>query len=721
MEERNQMKKRMRTSDRIVMAILLAGLVLATWTSGGTAEETGKKDTESNVQQLEEIVVKDEGGAPGLDFKQSETVIEVEDFPVIGPPGNITDYLKTQAIVDFRGETDLAPNSDTITMRGFESGRFVTALDGLTVQKTGGRKGTHIVDYSLLSAMPIEKIEIIAGPHSALYDSKSIGGVINVVTQAPERRDTYKPDLKLSTSYGSYNTQNHQARIQGAADLVTYGLSAQNNSTDGFLRNNDTEIENYSGQVGLVLPYEGFVSLSGTWSEIDREATVNNTGDFYDSEYPEVTDALFDPYQEPTWDKDAYAYRVNFMQKLPVGKLTAGAYLSKEDRDRAYFTYVDSKDPSKGLNYTSSYTLWRQEGAKIEDEYKWSDRQITTVGFDMAKLYDGDKDDQDDRVHKKALYFQHQWYILPSLDTKLGLRHEDVDIWVSGTAAIAGYGDWVHRRWSQAVPKSYTTWNMGDMAPWLRDTSLSLGVSRIWHAPDSHGEYNPQGRPAGVWLDPEHGMGYDFVLNRRLWRDISVAFDYSYYIIKDYIATNSSYAQYSGGSAGPLRYSDYKINLEEVRRNGVELNLGGHIVDNLSFYLTYAWQDFENQGDEPAGKTELDNQAEHRVSAGLRYELTEKTAMMLDYYYQSAEEIEVSELIDDSDPLNPVYDWRQVDNPSYNLFHLAFEQKLFDQMWYFQDARLQLYIKNLFDEEYYDASGYQSTDRTYGAVFSVDM
>ena len=70
----------------------------------------------------------------------------------------------------------------------------------------------------------------------------------------------------------------------------------------------------------------------------------------------------------------------------------------------------------------------------------------------------------------------------------------------------------------------------------------------------------------------------------------------------------------------------------------------------------------------------------------MRYELTEKSALMLDYYYQSAEELEVSDLIDDSDPENTIYDWRQVENPSYNLFHLTFEQKFFDEMWYFRNA-----------------------------------
>lgn len=718
------MKKETHVINRMAMIILLAGMVLMLWTPSGMAVEIIDQEAareQEKVKQLEDIVVTGKGGAPGLEYSPSETVIDVEDFPIVGAPGNIQDLLKTQAIIDFRGETDLVPNSDTLNMRGFSSSRFVMAVDGLTVQKTGGRKGSHIVDYSLLSPLPIEKIEIMAGPHSALYDSKSIGGVVNVITEAPKRRDSLKPDVKLSTSYGSYDTENHRFSMQGAVDMVTYGLGAQKNSTDGYLRNNKTDMETYSGSLGLLLPFEGYVNVSASRSDIDRQATVTNTGDDYDSDYPEVEDSLFEPYQDPTWDKEAWSYRLNYLQNLPIGRLTLGAYKSKEDRDRAYYTWIDEDNPSLGKEYNSSYTCWRQEGGKIQDEYQWTDNHTSTIGFNLAKLYDGE--DEDKRVRKKGTYLQHQWKITSSLDVKLGLRHENVKIWVSNsqTSGIPNKDYWIEREWNQLVPKSYTTWKMDALAPWLRNTSLSLGISKIWHAPDSHGEYNPQGKPAGAWLDPEHGMGYDLVLNRRLWRDIALMLDYSFYTIEDYIVSNRSYAQYSGGSAGNLRYSDYKINLDEVYRHGVELNLGGHLIDDLSFYLTYAWQKFDNQGDEPAGKTELDDQAEHRVTAGVRYQLFEKTALMLDYSYQSKETQEVSELIDDSDPDNPIYDYRQVDNPAYNLFDLGLEQTLFKSKGPFRDARLQFYIKNLFDEEYYDARGYPATDRTYGVSFSVGI
>lgn len=683
-------------------------------TESETAEqaEQAPGSGEASVEKLEDVVVTGKRGTPGLETRPSKTIIEVDDFSVIGPTSNIQDLLKTQAIIDFRGATDLVPDSDTLTMRGFDSKRFVVAVDGLTVQKTGGRKGSHIVDYSLLSSLPIEKIEIIAGPHSALFDSKSIGGVVNVMTRPPKRRDTLKPDAKLSASYGSYDTQNYKLNLNGAVHMVTYGVGVNKNTTDGYLRNTKTDIETYSGALGLLLPYEGYINVSSTISDIDRQAAVTNTEADYDSDYPEVKKASFDPWQDPTWDKETWAYRLDYLQNLPIGRLSLGAYNSKEDRKRAYYDYIDEDDPSLGMELKSMYTRWRQKGGKLQDDYQWSENHASTLGVDYVKLYDGE--DMDERVEKTGAYFQHQWNITSYLDTKLGVRYEDVTIWVSNSQrpdrGITYLGPWIERKWEGWIPKSYTTLKMDPLAGWLRDTSLSLGISKIWHAPDSHGDYNPQGRPTGAWLEPEHGMGYDLVLNRRLWRDISLMVDYSFYRIKDYIASNSSFAEEHD-------ISDYKINLEEVHRHGVELSLGGHLLDDLSFYLTWAWQKYDNQGDELAGKGALDDQAENRVTAGLRYQLFDSTAVKLDYYHQSEESLQEHDNI--GTDKDPVYVFWEVDNPAYNLFHFAVEQTLFRDKWHMKDARLQFYIKNLFDEEYYDSRAYPATDRTFGVTLNA--
>jgi outer membrane receptor protein involved in Fe transport len=714
----------------LAVVVLFVGAVLMAWPSMGMAADAAEQEEnrapEKEIQHLQDVTVKEKAGAPGLEQSPTETVIDVDRFTTIGVPTSVLDVLKTQAAVDFRGETNLDPGVDSVYLNGFDATRFVTAIDGLTVQKTGGRKSSNIVDYALLPTFLIDKIEILPGPHSATYDSKSIGGVLNMITKRPERHDSLKPDARLTTSYGSYNTQNHELTVQGGVSAFTYDIAYRKYLTDGYLRNNETGIDTLFGRIGVVLPGDGFVAFSASYSDVDRQPPVLNPGQTltdpdgvnsdYDGDYPTVTESSWSPLQKPTWNGTSKAYRLNAEQSTPIGRLSLGAYTSRDNRVRAYEEWVNSHNHALGTYHTEMDTDWWQEGGKLQDEIKWSDRHVTTVGFDLAKLYDdGVNDEKTERINKKGGFVQHKWQILPSVDLRVGLRYEDVKIYVtnSGTNSIPGREPIIPRQWSQMMPKSFTTWRMDGLASWLRDTSLSAGISKIWRAPDYHGDYNPQGRPAGAWLEPEHGVGYDLVLDRRLWRDVALKLDYAFYDIKDYIVSNSSHAIYSGASAGSLRFSDYKINLEEVHRHGVNLELGGHLTHDLSFYLTYAWQKFYNQGDEPSGEESLSQRAENRVGTGLRYDLFEKTTLMLDYYYQDDE---VAETYDEA---RDEYIEAQID--AYSVVDIGVQQKLFDHLGILQNGALSFYMKNLLDEKYTTTSGYPATDRTVGVSFSVRM
>jgi len=696
---------------------LLALLLL-----GGGAPAAAADEPAEQPQQLEDIVVEDKAGAPGIEQTPAGTVIDLEDFKTIGPQTSILDTLKTRAIVDFRGADTLDPGIDSIFLRGFSSKRFVTAIDGLTVQKTGGRKSSNIVDFALLPTFLIKEVEILPGPHSALYDSKSIGGVVNMVSEKPRRHETLKPDVTLTASYGSYATQDYLAEAQGAVQDFTYDLAYRRYLTDGYLRHSETDIETLYGRVGYLLPADGLVTLSLSGTDTDRESPVNNPGELFgdfDSDYPRVEGSPFDEFQDPTWDGESHAWRMNWEQPSPIGVLTLGAFYSKERRNRSFLENPGDTERSE-LD-----TTWWTEGVKFKDDIQWLPNHTTTLGFDLYRLYDNGNtrdEEKNERIYKKSGFLQHRWGILPSLELTLGLRYEYVKIHINnlaGSGALwnpAFADEMVSRDWNQFVPKSFLTYKMDELAPWLRDTSLSVGVSKIWRAPDYHGDYNPQGRPAGLFLEPEHGVGYDFILSRRLWRDIALKVNYSFYDIEDYIATNSRFANFSGAGAGALRFSDYKINLEEVYRHGIDVELGGHIIDDLSFYLSYSWQDFDNQGDEPAAETELDQRAEHRVSAGLRYQVFEKTALMLDYYYQDDEVTEISEEI-----APDVYDFRQVAIDAYHTVDFGIEQILFENRGPLRKAVLNLYVKNLFDEEYYDSSGYPAVDRFFGASLSLSF
>jgi outer membrane receptor protein involved in Fe transport len=673
------------------------------------------------VHQLEEVTVREKTGAEAFTFQPQSTVIELNNHETIGIPQNVGDIMKDLIIFDFRGESALVPDDDTFQMRSFEANRFVTAIDGLNLRKTGGRKSSHIVDYAYLPTFLIERIEILPGPHSALYPAKSIGGVANFITRAPRVNEELKPNINVSTSYKSYDTQNHSLSLQGSVQSFTYDLGYQKYATDGYLRNNDADIDTVFGRFGYVFPSGGHVAVSASYSDADRGIVVFNDPtdpqSNYDNNYPKVSDALFYDWQKPTWNGRGYSYRLNYRQPTTIGNFSGDAYYSEEVRNRSYLSLINPADPSLGFNRLSSDTNWYQEGAKIQNEFRLANNHLTTLIGDFEQCYDGE--DKDRRIRIRGGGIQHQWQIVPRLTLTGGLRYEDVNIWVSNSG-ITGRPPWIERKWNEWLPKSFLTYELDDLASVLRDTSISIGVSRVWRAPDYHGDYNPQGRSAGAWLDPEHGVGMDAVLTRRLWKDINMKLAYFHYSIKDYIASNSAYAQFTPSPRNPvppgMEFMDYKINLEEMVRQGVELEFTGHLMRDLSFYLGYAYSDLESKGDEPAGVREASNRSKHRVNAGLRYDLFENTTLLLDYKYQDKQ---VSEIAEELAPDEWII--REVAIDSFHIVDFGIRQTLFNEWGPLSNGVLRLFVNNVFDETYTDSSGYPATDRTFGIGFSFKM
>jgi outer membrane receptor protein involved in Fe transport len=683
--------------------------------------EADNSTEKERVHQLEEVTVRAKSLAEAFTFQPQSTVIELDNHETINIPQNVGDIMKGLIIFDFRGESSLVPDDDTFQMRSFEANRFVTAIDGLNLRKTGGRKSSHIVDYAYLPTFLIERIEILPGPHSALYPAKSIGGVVNFITRAPRVNEELKPNVKVSTSYKSYDTQNHSLSLQGSVQSFTYDLGYQKYVTDGYLRNNDADIDTVFGRFGYVFPSGGHVAVSASYSDADRGIVVfndpTNPQSNYDTDYPKVSNALFYDWQKPTWNGRGYSYRLNYRQPTTIGNLSGDAYYSEEVRNRSYLSLINPADPSLGFNRLSSDTNWYQEGAKIQNEFRLANNHLTTLLGDFEQCYDGE--DKDRRIRIRGGGIQHQWRIVPRLTLTGGLRYEDVNIWVSNSG-ITGKPPWIERKWNDWLPKSFLTYELDDLASVLRDTSISIGVSRIWRAPDYHGDYNPQGRSAGAWLDPENGVGMDAVLTRRLWNDINMKLAYSHYSIKDYIASNSAYAQFTPSPRNPvppgMEFMDYKINLEEVVRQGVELELAGHLMRDLSFYLGYAYSDLESKGDEPAGVREASNRSKHRVNAGLRYDLFENTTLLLDYKYQDKQ---ISEIAEELAPDEWII--REVAIDSFHLVDFGIRQTLFYEWGPLRNGVLRLFINNVFDETYTDSSGYPATDRIFGIGFSFKI
>lgn len=465
---------------KLRIVVILLGLVMFAIPQLGLAEEAGKEEAEKKekkVLKVGEIQVTAPKEEEGIVVTPSITTINIEKYKQPGTPQNIVDILRDQAIIDFRGSSDLVQTNDNIYMRGFDTRSFVTAMDGLAVEKVGGYKGGHFVDYCTIPFGQIESIEIIPGPHSALYSGRSLGGVLNVKTKTPKRYETLKPDFKVMTSYRSYNTQTHRLNLDGGVGSFIYGFSYEKYRTDGYLRNNNADIDTISGRFGYILPSDGYISLSASYQEASREMPVNNDPegkykDYYDSSYPK-TESGSNPLDEPRRDKEPYSFRLNVKQPTPIGKWTLGAYYSHDDQVYRY-------ERGDQRRYK---TEWNSYGANIQNEIELFEDHLVTVGFDYVQLrYKWQKMDV-----SYGGFIQDRWSIIPRLSLIAGLRYEDINIWWNNKNFRTGeycnpsiQKEYIKKGYHQLVPKSFLTYELDDLSDALRDTSISAGVSRIW-------------------------------------------------------------------------------------------------------------------------------------------------------------------------------------------------------------------------------------------------
>ncbi len=86
----------------------------------------------------------------------------------------------------------------TVTLRGASEGQVLVLEDGFRLNNPQG----GWVDFNLLSASSVDKIEIVRGGASAQYGSEAVGGVIHLRTLPPPRRLTPNAEYTL----GSYGT-----------------------------------------------------------------------------------------------------------------------------------------------------------------------------------------------------------------------------------------------------------------------------------------------------------------------------------------------------------------------------------------------------------------------------------------------------------------------------------------------------------------------------------
>ena len=172
------------------------------------------------AQDIETIIVKASRiPQPLHTIGSSVSVIDLDDWK--GANITIADVLRSVpgiAISQSGGFGQLA----ALRMRGGESNHTLILLDGVEL----GNPATGQVDFAHLTTAGIERIEILRGAQSALWGSRAISGVINLIS-----REGGGTTLGLES--GSDREQRFSAQTSYRSEWGGIDVGIQNFQTDG--------------------------------------------------------------------------------------------------------------------------------------------------------------------------------------------------------------------------------------------------------------------------------------------------------------------------------------------------------------------------------------------------------------------------------------------------------------------------------------------------------
>lgn len=453
---------------------------------GYSSAQVEKEKKEGHPYRLEKVIVRDHPlRDEAMVVTPDVTVINVDKFKKAGSMQNIQDVLSEALGINVLRSNITPSPSETVYIRGMDQSRIQIFMDGRPMRLMG-KRGYYKIDWTSMPLDNVETIEIIRGSHSLLYPF-SMGGAINIITKKGKKTDEIKPDVSVTTEFGSYGAESYSASILGGLfNTIGYSFSGAGRSGDGYLRNNYYDTGSFNSRISLYLPTEG--TLSCGWDHVENEtgyAVINDPSrDDYDPDYPVVqadeVDTFTHDYEgksypggDSYWKRRANEYNILFDQPLGPGELRAQIYKHKSERDR--------------LSYTSDGTQKKQLDS---DEYNmgynldYLDFElIANHAFSIGGDYrtQGDKDNKD-YYEIISGYFQDVWSITPALTLTWGARYYEFqsDAYKAGLPDMskASKAQYAYRRVeNEWCPKARLDYEF--------DTSLSLyaAVSREMRTP----------------------------------------------------------------------------------------------------------------------------------------------------------------------------------------------------------------------------------------------
>ncbi|MBN2121257.1 MAG: TonB-dependent receptor [Candidatus Omnitrophica bacterium] len=623
--------------------------------------------------------------------------------------------------IDLKRTSPGGDHGSAVTIRGFDESRCLILLDGRPLNAAGVYGGDY-VDWSSLSTEDIERIEVTRGAKSAEYGN-TLGGVINIIT----KRGTKEPKTQARFSYGTFETMegmlSHSATIK---DFFSYSISAGHWQTDGYLRNNDVDRNNFAGKLTFLLPDDLSIGFGARHTIHKRGFIVENKPNsvYYDGSYPESDEDAgggpnlfwwakpgpFGPVNPiKYWGDGSYWKNIRGQYDVEAHKsfgslgLKLQAYLNTQERTE-YFYAIDNRDKLVLERFSEPENTWGwllkatqsvnahsfvygAEGVYLG----YGGQNINYLDNSYFRIPPSSYEGADKQVRRHSAFVQDKWAVRPSLDLNLGLRYdhylakESEDVKEQGVSPKLGV--------------MYKIWEGG---------RLEANVGRAYRfptSPESYWYFAGFQPPARKSLASEDGLQTEIGLFHSFQKKANVGIRAYYYDVEDYIRTIWGY------TPGSVVY-----NIDEVALSGIEIEGEYFFGAGFSLFANYTHQQTRKKGDildmSLRLTDELTELPENKASAGLRYRASNGTSADLTLRYVGKRSVLTGSLaVAGASSLEEIN--------GFVTAGLHFTYPIFKKDRF--SGKLHLGIENIFDEDYEEVNGFPMPGITVTGGVSVEF
>ncbi|MFI5149693.1 MAG: TonB-dependent receptor plug domain-containing protein [Bacteroidia bacterium] len=202
----------------MVAIVLLAGSSLL-------AQDSGRDS--SQVRKIREVVISATRSEQNPDsVGRSIIIISAEQIRNSGV-NTLAELLSREEGIYITGTGQSPGQLQGIFMRGSNGNQTAIMIDG--IRMTDPSTADNSIDFSELSLLNIERIEIVRGAQSTMYGSSAIGGVINIITKKND-----SPGIHIDGGVTGGMDQKNPDLAKKNTLMSTQHLGLSYNRRDGF-------------------------------------------------------------------------------------------------------------------------------------------------------------------------------------------------------------------------------------------------------------------------------------------------------------------------------------------------------------------------------------------------------------------------------------------------------------------------------------------------------